>query len=376
MTDAAHAFRAEAKGNGQVALDLARAGLPVFPCGPDKRPLVKWKEAATADPATVAGWWRQHPAALVGLPTGARSGVYAADCDIDRETGETVGEASLAALGCGVLLTDPAQPRVRTASGGRHLLFAHPGEGFGNTASKLGPKLDTRGDGGFIIAAGSTGPAGRYTAETAIDWHALPPLPDALRRALAAPERREEPGFDFEAGARHAEGNEGAQRFREWFNPAPDRKGKSPDDYARLIADLAIDGRKHEAVRDVAASMAAQGCSERFVAGFIKRFCPKWDRNVENSIRSAFEKYAPREGGGPDPAEAAWRDPDPRFLRADLPPAPALPLGDVLGPRLAAWGRDAAEAKGAPPDYVLAALLAVAGSTIGNARWVAERLAA
>lgn len=71
------------------------------------------------------------------------------------------------------------------------------------------------------------------------------------------------------------------------------------------------------------------------------------------------------------PFNPSWPDPDPRFLRADLPPAPPLPLGDVLGPRLAAWVRDAAEAKGAPPDYVLAALLAVAGSTIGNARWVA-----
>ena len=71
------------------------------------------------------------------------------------------------------------------------------------------------------------------------------------------------------------------------------------------------------------------------------------------------------------PFNPSWPDPDPRFLRADLPPAPPLPLGDVLGPRLAAWVRDAAEAKGAPADYVLAALLAVAGSTIGNARWVA-----
>jgi len=65
-----------------------------------------------------------------------------------------------------------------------------------------------------------------------------------------------------------------------------------------------------------------------------------------------------------------WAAPDPRMLRAEVPPAPALPLGDVLGPRLAAWVRDAAEAKGAPADYVFAALLAVAGATIGNARWV------
>lgn len=70
------------------------------------------------------------------------------------------------------------------------------------------------------------------------------------------------------------------------------------------------------------------------------------------------------------PFEPIWSDPAARFLRADLPPAPRLPLGETLGPRLAQWVTDAADAKGAPPDYVFAGLLAVAGATIGNARWV------
>ena len=65
-----------------------------------------------------------------------------------------------------------------------------------------------------------------------------------------------------------------------------------------------------------------------------------------------------------------WPDPDPRLLRTVLPPASQLPLRDVLGPNLAQWVADAAEAKGVPADYVFAALLAVAGATIGNARWV------
>ena len=71
------------------------------------------------------------------------------------------------------------------------------------------------------------------------------------------------------------------------------------------------------------------------------------------------------------PFAPSWAAPDPRLLRAELPPAPELPLRDVLGPRLAQWVADAAEAKGAPADYVFAALLAVAGATIGNARWAA-----
>jgi hypothetical protein len=72
----------------------------------------------------------------------------------------------------------------------------------------------------------------------------------------------------------------------------------------------------------------------------------------------------------PIPFKADWPQPSPRLLRDVLPPAPELPLADVLGPHLTQWVADAAEAKSAPPDYVFAALLSVAGSTIGNARWV------
>jgi hypothetical protein len=69
------------------------------------------------------------------------------------------------------------------------------------------------------------------------------------------------------------------------------------------------------------------------------------------------------------PFMPSWPVPDPRLLRAELPPAPELPLRDVLGPCLAQWVENAAEAKGAPADYVFASMLAVAGSTIGNSRW-------
>ena len=65
----------------------------------------------------------------------------------------------------------------------------------------------------------------------------------------------------------------------------------------------------------------------------------------------------------------SWPAPDPRLLRAELPPAPELPLRDVLGPCLAQWVENAAQAKGAPADYVFASMLAVAASTIGNSRW-------
>jgi Protein of unknown function (DUF3987) len=56
--------------------------------------------------------------------------------------------------------------------------------------------------------------------------------------------------------------------------------------------------------------------------------------------------------------------------RPCVPPAPILPLDDIVSPSLAHWVKVAAESKGCPPDYVFGALLAVAGSLIGNSRWV------
>lgn len=64
-----------------------------------------------------------------------------------------------------------------------------------------------------------------------------------------------------------------------------------------------------------------------------------------------------------------WPQPEARFLRPELPAPPALPLLEVFGPIWAEWIAKAAEAKAAPPDYVMAGLLSVAGATIGNTRW-------
>lgn len=71
----------------------------------------------------------------------------------------------------------------------------------------------------------------------------------------------------------------------------------------------------------------------------------------------------------PIPFKSDWLDPEARFLRPELPKPPAIPLEDVLGARWARWIRQAAQSKAAPPDYVAAALLSVAGALIGNTRW-------
>ncbi|WP_050524906.1 VapE domain-containing protein [Pseudorhodobacter wandonensis] len=166
----------------QVAASWARAGFPVFPCGSDKKPLTPhgFKDATTNLDA-VAAYWQANPRALVGLPTGETSGLFVVDLDTDRQTGEVVGEASLAALGLSHLIG--AVPTVATPSGGRHLYFRDCG--LGSTANKLGPKIDTRGNGGYIIAPGSVTPAGAYVLlNSPLTRESLQSAPDAILERL------------------------------------------------------------------------------------------------------------------------------------------------------------------------------------------------
>jgi hypothetical protein len=336
----------------QIALDLARAGFPVFPCKKDKTPYTGhgFKDAAL-DPATVAAFWQAQPSALIGVPTGQASGLYVVDLDTDKATGEALGEATLAALGLSHLLNGP---RVDTPSGGRHLYFRADGlaEGLGCTAKKIGPGIDRRGEGGYVIAPGSVAPAGAYVA---------------LLAALQGKPKPEAGAFQFDTGAgqgwaeaalagelgRVMAAQEGARN--DTLNRAAFRLAQivawgalSEDTVkARLLgAALAIGLDEAEARKTIASGYAA---------GMAEPRGPKpTDEGTANNGKPGAED---------------WQQPEARFLRPELPAPPALPLAEVFGPIWAAWIAKAAEAKAAPADYVVAGLLSVVGATIGNTRW-------
>lgn len=102
----------------QVALDYAACGWPVFPCAPStKQPLTaKGFRDASVEEAKIRAWWSQNPDAMIGVPTGAASGIWVLDIDNHPESGKD-GHASLAALEAehGGL---PDTVRVRTPSVG------------------------------------------------------------------------------------------------------------------------------------------------------------------------------------------------------------------------------------------------------------------
>ncbi|MBZ9859721.1 DUF3987 domain-containing protein [Mesorhizobium sp. CA12] len=70
-----------------------------------------------------------------------------------------------------------------------------------------------------------------------------------------------------------------------------------------------------------------------------------------------------------DTSGSDWPAHDGRYLHPGLPEPPTPPLDDVFLPAWVKWMRNAAEAKGAPTDYIVAATLTVCGSLIGNTRW-------
>jgi len=115
---------------------------PVFPCRADKRPACPhgFKDASR-DPDCIADLWRRCPGPLIGIPTGEASDFDALDIDPRHGGADWLQEA------------EPRLPLTQinhTRSGGFHYLFRHL-DGVKNTASKIAPGVDTRGDGGYVI---------------------------------------------------------------------------------------------------------------------------------------------------------------------------------------------------------------------------------
>jgi hypothetical protein len=150
-----------------LALEYAAQGLRVFPCHEKNEPhagrsspyflkalnFTSWATDASSDPARVRELFTQFPNAMIGIAMGY--GRFALDIDI-----KTVdGWASLAALGIKIPVD---APRIRTASGGSHVIFLLPDFPIGNWVGQVGPGLDIKTDGGYVIAAGSVRDDGPY----------------------------------------------------------------------------------------------------------------------------------------------------------------------------------------------------------------------
>lgn len=169
-----------------VALTWVARGLPAVPCSrTDKGALVPGfgrdaspeQLAPFSDPEQVRAWWsgrfkRAHVGLLTGRSTTGGRGLVVVDLDMPkggarplegRWSGCNGGTDVLELLAREAGADWPETYSVLTPSGGMHLYFQQPADGpligcatgEGPTAPHIGPMVDVRGVGGYVIAAGS-----------------------------------------------------------------------------------------------------------------------------------------------------------------------------------------------------------------------------
>jgi putative DNA primase/helicase len=157
----------------------------VFPLRPgSKLPATEhgFKDATT-DEAAIRAWWGANPHYNVGVATGD-SGLGVADVDVKNDAQGMESWRDLRqAYGAEIEETLISE----TPTGGMHVWYLRNGYAIGNSAGKLGPGLDVRAIGGYVVAPPSVTPDGEYRWALGHNptEKALAPFPKALVGLLA-----------------------------------------------------------------------------------------------------------------------------------------------------------------------------------------------
>jgi hypothetical protein len=151
----------------RAALDYAEKGLSVIPVRPDKTPYIKWTEyqkcCATAE--EIRAWFKKWPNALIGIITGKISGLFVIDCD-NEEAYQRIQE----------LMPDSFITCVAKTPKGYHLYFVYSDDRTISSVTGVMPKVDIRGEGGYIIAPPSVNSEGNpYSWQLSLEYMSPPP---------------------------------------------------------------------------------------------------------------------------------------------------------------------------------------------------------
>jgi hypothetical protein len=171
------------------ALAAATRGWHVFPCAPGaKQPALRanWQDLATTSAEQIRAWWSRVPY-NIGIACGP-SGLVVIDLDLSRDSAGAFAEGFLFPLSGADELARLARQHgheypsgtytVDTPSGGCHLYFAADAElRVRNSAGALGPLIDVRADGGYVVGAGSRIAGQPYAARGERSPLPLPALP-------------------------------------------------------------------------------------------------------------------------------------------------------------------------------------------------------
>ena len=160
---------------GDIALAMARAGLHVFPCkARTKVPATRnGHHAATRNATKIFAWWTANPEFNIGINTQA-SGLVVIDCDagkpwpenppITRPPGVNNGADLLMVLADTRATELWNTPIVQTPSGGTHFYYRHKSDQpIKSSAGVIGPWIDVRAHGGYVVGPFSELDHGSYT---------------------------------------------------------------------------------------------------------------------------------------------------------------------------------------------------------------------
>jgi len=286
---------------GDAALNYAKRGFAVFPlhhvlfrAEDDGRPTCSCGKAdcksigkhprtptglkeATTNVDKIRAWWRKWPTANIGVATGAPSNLYVIDQDDGGELTIRLLEERFTAF--------PETLRIRTGSGGIHWYFRPPPHIFlrntqGDAKNGLGPKVDTRGDGGYVVAPPSNHRSGStYRVEVDAGPAELPLwVGEYLQERTAAPKR--------------------VETLRTDPKPAGDADPAIADAYYVCHADVVEGGSvsRHNALRSLSYRLAMAGVKEETIHKIVQRanalHClpPKEPDEVTKLVDSALIK--------------------------------------------------------------------------------------
>jgi hypothetical protein len=188
-----------------LAVNLARTtGWRVFPCNmPKKLPAISKARGgngyldAVSDEAGIRDLWRRAWGDLIGIATGAMSGIDVLDVDIKHDMAVRWWSVALKRI--------PPTRIYRTNGGGHHVYFQHAA-GVKISQNKLAFGVDIRGDGGYAISWFADGcecldhppiaPWPAWLLECALWEPPPPPPPPAPRRGRSSGRRRAYPSAD------------------------------------------------------------------------------------------------------------------------------------------------------------------------------------
>jgi hypothetical protein len=173
-----------------AALDYAAHGFMVFPCLPrSKHPAFPGGfKNGTTNPATIRRWWLARPDYNIGIRTGIASSLWV--LDVDGHDGATSLRRIETTYGP---LPDTL---ISVTREGCHFWFCYTGP-IPSSVGRIGPGLDVRGDGGYVLAPPSIHPDGlRYRwnnnrpLAVAPDWLVVltrKPVPKPITNMIALP---------------------------------------------------------------------------------------------------------------------------------------------------------------------------------------------